>query len=124
MRRRCTQSGHALAGTLVLLVLAALLWMVVYRHTAGLLRAERACRLRSERSMGCTRALACGLSLLETGLPPQNPYSCRVLLAGEGGGQYVLTFTETEALAYTVSTRPATEDDSSLPYAPDNFGSP
>jgi len=122
--------GHTLAGTLVGLVLAMLLWTALYRHTSGVLRMEKACRLRSDRAVSRTRALAWALTLLETGRPPNTQYiwcwsySCRVVVDDAPGGTYVVTYTKwnLEATIYSVSVRPATEDDSSLPLAPQTFG--
>ena len=119
-RRR--HNGHTLAGTLVGLVLAMLLWTALYRHTTGFLRMEKACRLRSDRATGCTRALAWGLSLLETGIPPGGlDYSCRVVVASGPGGTYVVSYVKAAEDVYAVSVRPATAEDSSLPLAPENF---
>jgi len=120
---RIRHNGHSLAGTLVGLVLVMLLWTALYRQTTGFLRMEKACRLRSDRAAGCTRALAWGLTLLETGRPSVDLVSYRVTVADGPGGTYVLIFEKTPEKKnhYTVSVRPATEDDSSLPLAPDNF---
>ena len=119
-RRR--HNGHSLAGTLVGLVLVMLMWAALYRHTTGFLRMEKACRLRSDRAAGCTRAMAWGLSLLETGKPPGGgDYSCRVVIAAGPGGTYVVTYLKAAEKIYTVSVRPATADDASLPLAPETF---
>lgn len=123
MMHRVRHNGSTLAGTLVGLVLVMLLWTALYRHTTGFLRMEKACRLRSDRATGCTRALAWGLTLLETGRPPADLVSYRAVVAQGAGGTYVLIFDKTAPQHYTVSVRPATADDSSLPLAPDNFNS-
>lgn len=122
MMPRRRHNGHSLAGTLVGLVLVMLLWTALYRQTTGFLRMEKACRLRSDRAAGCTRALAWALSLLETGTPPGGlDYSCRVVVAGGPPGTYVVSYVKGAENVYTVSVRPVTEDDSSLPLAPENF---
>jgi len=120
------QTGHSLAGTMVFLILAMLLWMAVHRQTAGHLRAEKACRIRLENSTGPRRAAATALSLLETGEPPVGLgewYRCRVLLAD---GAYVVTYTrtDTDPLTYSVHVRAKTSpSDDSWPVAPETFGS-
>ena len=126
MTGRRRQNGHSLAGTMVFLILAMLLWMAVHRQTAGHLRAEKACRLRLENSTGPRRAAATALSLLETGEPALAPgewYRCRVLLAD---GAYVVTYTRTgtDPLTYSVHVRPRTSAfDDIWPVAPETFGS-
>lgn len=122
MIRRARHNGHTLAGTLVGLVLVMLLWTALYRYTTGFLRMEKACRLRKDRAAASTRALAWSLSLLETGKPPGGgDYFCRVVVAEGPGGTYVLSFIKMSPNTFTVSVRPATADDASLPLAPGTF---
>lgn len=122
MMHRVRHNGSTLAGTLVGLVLVMLLWTGLYRHTTGFLRMEKACRLRSDRATGCTRALAWALSLLETGKPSGGGnYACRMVLAAGPGGTYVVSYLKVTENTYAVSVRPATVDDSSLPLAPETF---
>ena len=112
-------TGHALVGTMCFLVLMMLLWLAAFSHLGSYMRVEKATQTRQARDGGCTREMAWGLTLLETGLPPTNPYSCRVV---PGNGQtYVIKFTSYVALRYSVSVRPATSGDNSLPNAPGKF---
>ena len=117
---RC-YGGHALIGTMVFIVLAMLLWAAVYAQMASALRIEKACKLRLDQAKGPVRAMAWGLSLLETGKPPCNPYSCKVSFNGQPGLGYVITFTKIEEDKYKVDVRSATESDSLLPSPPPNF---
>jgi len=118
------QRGHSLAGTVVFLVLAMMLWGAVHRQAMNYVRIEKACRLCLEQSTGCRRAMAQALSLLETGEPPllsDDTYSCRIVV-GEETYVAVFTRTGTEPLAYHVEVCPKThahEDDS--PPAPKSF---
>ncbi len=119
---RVRHNGSTLGGTLVGLVLVMLLWTALYRHTTGFLRMEKACRLRSDRATGCTRAMAWGLSLLNTGKPPGGGnYFCRVVVAAGPGSTYVVSYIKQSTNEFIVSVRPATVDDASLPLAPENF---
>ena len=118
-RPRC--SGHALIGMMVFVVLAMLLWAAVYSQMASSLRVEKACQLRLDQARGPIRAMAWGLSLLETGKPPWNPYSCKVNVDEQSELQYVITFTKIEENKYKIEVRPATESDSLLPPPPSNF---
>ena len=122
LHRRCR--GHALIGTMVFIVLAMLLWAAVYAQMASALRVEKACKLRLDQAKGPVRAMAWGLSLLETGKPPCNPYSCKVSFDDQPGKEFVITFTRIEENKYKVEVRPATESDSLLPPPPSNFNQP
>jgi hypothetical protein len=63
---------------LVLVFIALLLtfYSVAYRHVATAVRAEKVRLKQRHRDEGCIEAVARGLTLLETGLPPSNPYVC------------------------------------------------
>ncbi len=111
--------GHALACTMIFLVLAMLLWTSTFRQTAGWLRTETAQIVRNERELRSARAMAWALTLLETGLPPSAPYSCRAEIAA--GEFYVLTFESEQAQRRLVSVRPAQSADLLLPLAPATF---
>ncbi len=119
MRRRAGNSGHALLGTMAFVVLMMLLWMASFAQLSGYTRVEKASYLRDAQATGPVEAMAWGLELLQTGLPPSNPYSCR--MTASTGRSFVIAYTETAALKYTVTVRPALESDSELPAAPDRF---
>ena len=119
MRRLSKQSGHALMGTMAMLVLVMLLWLAAFGQLSSYVRVQKACQLREERSTGPARALSWGLTLLETGLPPSDPYSCRV--SPSEGQTFVVTFTQTFPDGYTVTVHPAGPDDDCLPVAPAQF---
>ena len=121
MTRPRRQSGHALVGTMASLVLMMLLSMAAFEHLSGYLRVEKACQVRHDRATGQTQALAWGLALLETGVPPSNPYSCRVTPDLDPTRVFVVTFSVTAPLEYSVSARPANAQDGSLPVAPTTF---
>ena len=109
---------------MVFLVMAVLLLAAVHRQMVSYLRVETACRGQAEQATGCRRALACALTLLETGQPPleiDETYSCRLVLDDD---TYMAIFTRTQAdpLVYRVDVRPKQfeyEDD--LPEAPESF---
>ena len=121
MRDPRSSSGHALVGTMGFLILAMFLWAAAFAHATSCVRTLKACQLRAEADRP-TRTLAWGLALLETGLPPADPYSCRV--QPDGNSEFVLTFQETLPLQYAVTVRPATTSDASLPQAPASFSDP
>ena len=122
MRPRRRQSAHALACTMIFLVLAMLLWTANFRQLGSWLRTEKAQIVRSEREIRSAKAMAWALTLLETGTPPQDAYSCRVQIEPEYF--YVLTFELEDATHRRLTVRPAESADLLLPLAPANFVPP
>lgn len=61
---------------LVFIGLMLTFYSVAYRYVGAALRAETIRTLQRDRDEGTTRAIARGLTLLETGLPPSDPYVC------------------------------------------------
>jgi hypothetical protein len=117
------QAGYALAGTIMCILIVTIMWLGVAKHIGTYLRMEKGFQLQQEYYDSCIRSLSWGLTLLETGLPPTNPYSCTVQVGKDGSQLFVITFEETVSLNYRVTTRPANDGDFSLPPAPVNFGS-
>ena len=115
------QMGYTLGGTMVFLVLAALLWEGVVFQMAGYLRMEKALSQQQSGRQGCTRAAAWALALLETGVPPDDPYVCQMSPMQDSAKVYVATFRDEGGLRYAVSIRLATVADETLPTAPVSF---
>ena len=65
---------------MVFIALMLTFYSVAYRHVAAAVRAETIRVKQRQRDEGCLRAAARGLSLLETGLPPSNPYVCGTII--------------------------------------------
>ena len=65
---------------LVFIALLLTFYSVAYRHVAAALRVETARTLRRDRDEGSIHAVARGVTLLETGLPPSNPYVCEATI--------------------------------------------
>jgi hypothetical protein len=124
MRNLHRQRGSSLAGTMVFLMLAMMLLAAVFRQTASCLRAEKAFALRQDRALGCTRAMACALTLLSAGQPPAEDYDCRLQLEDDPLKAYVLHYHLSGTLQYAVTVRPATAEDEFLPLAPTTFAPP
>lgn len=76
MKTRPPRRGYAMVLVLVFIGLMLTFYSVAYRHVGAAIRAETIRTLQSERDNGCITAIARGLTLLETGLPPSNPYVC------------------------------------------------
>ena len=106
---------------MVFLILAMLVWKGTLSQLGGYLRMEKVCQVQRAERSGYTHALAWGLTLLETGLPPESPYSCRMVSPVDSNDVFVTTFTNDAGIHYFVDVRPATQQDTWLPLAPDTF---
>jgi len=107
---------------LVFILLFLSLWGVAYRQTAAALRAESVEVNRVERDEGSTQAVARGLALLETGLPPSNPYVCGITVTTPTGPRaFTVTFTPEGSNNWSVQAAP-TAAGTSPPPMPSTFG--
>lgn len=110
MKTKSARSGFAMMLVLVFIVLFLTMLGVACRRTAAALRIESVRALQTQRDEGSLHALARGLALLETGLPPSDPYVCGVAIttstgtssftvtfASEGDGNWSVNSTPTEA---------------------------
>lgn len=87
------RSGYAMMLVLVFIVLFLGLLGVALRQTAAALRIETVRTMQIQRDEGSLHALAKGLALLETGIPPTDPYVCGVDIATSSGlRSYTITF--------------------------------
>lgn len=104
---RPRRTGYALL--VVLLFLAVLLSMLglTQRHLASALSIESVRRHSQQRDSGSVYAAALAVELLETGLPPESPYSCGVTMSTVTGPRtYAVIFVQGTAV-WTVTVRPA-----------------
>lgn len=124
MKTRPPRRGYAMLLVLVFITLVLSVFSVSYRYTATALRVETARTLQQRRDEGSVHALARGLALLETGLPPLEPYACCVEIStSKGPRSFTVIFTlETEGI-WSVRALPTTllEDP---PPMPDSFAAP
>ncbi len=109
---------------LVFITLVLSLYAVSYRYMATALRMETARTLQQQRDEGSVHALARGLALLETGLPPSESYACGVTIStSEGPLPFTAVFTlETEGI-WSVKARPTSPIEYPPPM-PDSFADP
>ena len=121
MRGRRRERGHLMLWAAVFGVVAMAYWALAFRATGDCIRVERASLLRAKRDDGPARALAAGIALLRTGVPPSSPWEC--VVTPEDGTPCVVTISEGFGTGeWEVEARPATEDDvSSLGAAPPSF---
>jgi hypothetical protein len=123
MRNRRKNTGNALAGTMMFLLLVMIMWLGVTRQMGTYLRMEKNFQAQNTYYDCCIRASSWGLALLETGVPPSNPYSCRLQVGQDTLRTFVLTFELTSPDNYRITARPAVSEDDSLPDVPPTFAS-
>ena len=124
MNANSPRRGYAMVLVLVFIALILSLYGVSYRYVAAALRIETARTLQQQRDEGSVRALAKGLALLETGLPPSDPYICAVTLYTSAGlRSFTVTFTSEAEEIWSVSAAPTlpSEDPQRMP---DSFAEP
>ena len=93
MKRPHARSGYAMMLVLVFIVLFLGLLGVALRQTAAALRIESVRAMQIQRDEGSLHALARGLALLETGVPPADPYICGIDISTSSGlRSYTVTF--------------------------------
>ena len=93
MRPTPPRRGYAMLLVVVFMVLFFALWSVAYHQMAADLRFEAVQAQRVLRDEGSTQALAQALALLETGLPPSQPYACGVTVnTSTGPRSFAVTF--------------------------------
>ncbi len=107
MRVRSPKRGYAMVMVLVFLALMLSIYGVAFRHVAAALRIEHARTLQRQRDEGSVEALAKGLALLETGLPPSDPYVCAATIdTSTGARSFTVTFVSEGASAWSVHAAP------------------
>jgi hypothetical protein len=92
---------------IISVVVLLLLYSVAYRHTAAALRVETARVQQRQRDEGTMYALARAIALLETGLPPSDPYVCGVTInTPTGPSPFIVTFSSEGGPNWSVNARP------------------
>lgn len=106
---------------LVFIALFLCFYSVAHRRLAAALRMETARTLQQRRDEGSLQALARGLALLETGLPPTDPYVCAVTLQTSSGERsFTVTFASEGENLWSVHTAPTEWPDAPEPM-PESF---
>ena len=114
-RNKSPRRGYAMVLVLVFLALMLSLHAVVVRNLGAGLRIEKVRVLQQQRDEGSMEALARAVSLLETGLPPTDPYVCETIVSMSGGDRaFTVTYTTELDASVTISVAPTVP-----PAAPD-----
>ena len=121
---RPARRGYAMVLVLMFIVLFLALLGVVYRDLSGSLRIESLHALEQRRDEGTIAALARALALLESGLPPANPYACSVTIDTSAGPQaFTVAFASEDGVTWQVQSSPTVAGQTAPPM-PAYFGAP
>jgi hypothetical protein len=121
---RSPRRGYALMMVLVFLVLFLAILGVCYRHIAAMLRVESVNQTRTVYDEDCIAALARAMALLESGLPPSNPFVCGATQTTSIGTKTMkVAFSLQEDGLWQVRVSPA-QSDEKLPPMPETFAVP
>jgi hypothetical protein len=122
MQPRSPRGGYAMLLVVGFLVLFLALLSMAGSQLGAALRAQSARALQFQRDEGPLCALARGLALLETGLPPVSPYACGVTInTSTGPSSFTVTFTSTGTNSWSVNSAPTAANDNPPPM-PSTFG--
>jgi hypothetical protein len=116
MKLQRRRSGYAMLMVLLFLILMFAIMAIACRQLESALRAESARALAVQRDEGSIPALAKALTLLETGLPPSNPYVCGTsIVTSTGTVSYTVTFTSQGNNTWSVQSTPTSPSDNPQP---------
>jgi hypothetical protein len=114
--------GYAILLVLVFVLLFLSLLGVVYRQATAALLIETAHAQQVQRDEVSVHAVARGVKLLETGLPPSNPYVCGgTIPTSTGPRSFTVTFTSLGGTNWSIHAAP-TQASEAPPPMPSKFG--
>jgi hypothetical protein len=117
MKRTSTKRpGYAMLLVLGFVLLMSFTLALAYGQLATLLRTQTARARQVQRDQGSTVAAAAGLALLETGLPPTNPYVCGATIdMPSGPASFTVTFASSAGGTWTVTSEPTPQGNNPSP---------
>lgn len=105
--RNSRRNGYAMLAVLVFLAVTLVYVSLNQRRTAAILRVERARVELDDFDRGPKQAVAQALKVLETGLPPSNPYECALTVnTASGAHAYRLQFSSSVAGRWSLECSP------------------
>ena len=108
-------------AVLVFLAVGLMLVSVNQRRIGGLLRIEQARQQADDFREGPVHVMSLALELLETGLPPSNPFNCGATIDTSAGPQsFAIVFASSGGSQWSVEVAP-TDDVGSLDPMPASF---
>jgi hypothetical protein len=116
MKHHRERAGYAMLLVLLFLVLMFSLMAFAYGQLGAALRLETARAQQMQRDEGSIQALGKGLALLETGLPPTDPYVCGVAVnTSTGSSSFTVTFRSEGGNHWSVHSAPTTASENPQP---------
>lgn len=121
---RRSQRGSVMLFAVVLGLLAMAIWVVAWRATHDAIRVERFVKTRDRGDDTTLEAVAAALALLETGVPPDDPFEA--LYENADGDVLKVTFdSDGDVLLWDVEAVAADDSDvATLPDLPATFEGP
>lgn len=114
--RRSARRGYALMTVSLFLVLMLATTGVVHRHLSSTLRIEQARVQAEHRDEALMHALAKAMELLETAVPPSDPYVCGTTIATSQGLEAItVTFANELNEIWSVHAAPTAPDENPQP---------
>jgi hypothetical protein len=124
MTRNRPRAGYAMMLVVVFLVLILSLSSVAFRNLGTALRIESARAVTQVRDEGSLQAAARGLAVLQTGLPPTDPYVAGVTIeTSTGTRNFSVTFASEDETIWSVQAAPVVDVDALIPL-PETFAAP
>ena len=106
-QRHFSRPGYAMLLVVAFILLFLAILGVAFRQIGAAVRIESARVLQVQRDEGSLHAVARGLALLETGLPPTSPYVGAVtIVTSIGPCSYTVTFTSEGGTNWSVGSVP------------------
>ena len=115
-RKRTQRQGYAMLTVTIFVTLMLTFFGVSQKYLGEAVRIEDA-RIRTrDRDEGAVHALAAACDLLETGLPPSNPYICATTInTSTGARSFTVTFSSLGLNVWSIQVVPTSPTDSPTP---------
>jgi hypothetical protein len=115
-RQRNERNGYAMLTVLIFLTLMLTFFGISQRYLGEAVRIEEARTRARDRDEGSVHAMAAALDLLETGLPPTDPYSCATdVETSTGSRSFTVTYSALSASQWAIQVTPTLPADSPPP---------
>lgn len=118
------RTGYAMLLVLVLNALLLGIYGVAFRHLSAAIRVESARAHSYRRDEGSLKAVTQAMILLETGLPPSDPYECETIINTSTGPRGITVVFDSEGPGLWEVTAAPTVPPSSPPPMPLTFAGP
>jgi hypothetical protein len=115
-RQRNDRNGYAMLIVLIFLMLMLTFFGISQRYLGEAVRIEEARMRTRDRDEGSVHAMAAALDLLETGLPPSDPYTCATdMETAAGTRSFTVTYSSLSGRRWAIQVVPTLPTDSPPP---------